>query len=65
MSDMTRSRMPQFASVRTLTPLFNSLPLHEFLIYHPTTTAMPRVKARAAKDDERETKIRQALEERA
>ena len=42
-----------------------STPLqHKFLIYHPTTTTMPRVKARAAKDEERETKIRQALEER-
>ena len=43
-----------------------STPLqHKFLIYHPTTTTMPRVKARAAKDEERETKIRQAFEERA
>ena len=65
MSDTTRSRMAQFASVRTLTPLFNTPPQHEILIYHPTTTTMPRVKARTAKNEERETKILQALEERA
>ena len=65
MSDTTRSRMAQFTSVRTLTPLFNIPPQHEFLIYHPTTTTMPRVKARAAKDEEREMKTHHALEERA
>ena len=52
-------------SVRTLTSHFNSPPQRKILIYHPHTTTMPRVKARAAKDEEREEKIRLALEDRA
>ena len=52
-------------SVRTLTPHFNAPPQRETLIYHPNTTTMSRVKARAAKDEEREEKIRLALEDRA
>ena len=52
-------------SVRTLTPHFNTSPQREILIYHPNTTTMPRIKARAAKDEEREEKVRLALEDRA
>ena len=37
----------------------------EILIYHPNTTTMPRVKARAAKGEEHEEKMRLALEDRA
>ena len=57
-SDTTGSRMP---SVRTLTPHFNTPPQRKILIYHPHTTTMPQVKARAAKDEESEEKIRMAL----
>ena len=64
-SDTTRSGIAQNPSLRTRTPLFNTPPRREFLIYHPTTTTMRRVKARASKNEEREEKIRQALEERA
>ena len=52
-------------SVRTLTPHFNTPQQREILIYHPNTTNMPRVKARATKDEEREEKIRLVLEDRA
>ena len=61
-SDTTRSQMP---SVHTLTPHFNAPPQREVLIYHLNTITMSRVKARAAKDEEREEKIRLALEDRA
>ena len=60
-SDTTGSRM---SSVRTLTQYFNTPPQREILAYHPHTTALPRVKARAAKDEERKEKIRLALEDR-
>ena len=62
-SDMTRSGIAQNSSVRTRTPLFNTPPRREFLIHHLTTAAIPRVKARAAKNEEREEKVRRALEE--
>ena len=64
-SDTTRSGIAQNSSVRTQTPHFNTPPRREFLIHHLTTATMPRVKARAAKNEEREEKIRRALEERA
>ena len=64
-SDTTRSGIAQNSSVRTQTPHFNTPPWREFLIHHLTTATMPRVKARAAKNEEREEKIRRALEERA
>ena len=51
-------------SVRTLTPHFNTPPQRKILIYHPHTTTMPQVNARAAKDEESK-KIRLALEDRA
>ena len=51
--------------MRTQTPHFDTPPRREFLIHHLTTATMPRVKARAAKNEEREEKIRRALEERA
>ena len=52
-------------SVPTLTLHFNAMSQREILISHPHTTTMPRVKARAMKDEERDEKIRLALEERA
>ena len=64
-SDTTRSGIAQNSSVHTQTPHFNTPPRREFLIHHLTTATMPRAKARAAKNEEREEKIRRALEERA
>ena len=52
-------------SVRTLTPHFNTPLQRKILIYHPHTTTMPQVKARAAKDEESDEKIRLASEDRA
>ena len=64
-SDTTRSGIAQNSSVRTKTPHFNTPPRREFLIHHLTTATMPRVKARAAKNEECEEKLLRALEERA
>ena len=52
-------------SVRALTPHFNTPPQRKILIYNPHTTTMPRAKARASKDEEREEKIPLTLEDRA
>ena len=64
-SDTTRSGIAQNLSMCTQTPHFNTPPRREFLIHHLTTTTMPQVKARAAKNEKREEKIHWALEERA
>ena len=48
---------------RTRIPLFIAPPRRDCLIYHPTTTTMPRAKARVAMGGKREEKIRQALKE--
>ena len=52
-------------SVHTLTLHFNTPPQRKILIHHPYTTTMPRVKAKATKDEACEGEIHLALEDRA